>query len=64
MPRREQVYILKLPKYVKIDDVNITSIPIDKSWRVHVEDHDRRVTDMSFGDVQRNFCRRYVKKEG
>ena len=47
--RRSLEYKLQLPKYVRIDDVNIKSIPIDDAWRVEVKEGDRKIGEMSFG---------------
>jgi hypothetical protein len=47
--KRSLEYRLQLPKTVRIDDVDIGSIPIDDSWRVTVKDGDRKIGEMSMG---------------
>jgi hypothetical protein len=55
--RNSITYKLRLPKDVRIDDVDIKSIPIDDSWPVTVKEGDRKIGEMSFGRAKEKFGR-------
>ena len=57
MVKRSQTVIIRLPKSVRLEDVDVKSIPIDDSWRVQVKDGDRSLGEMSFGTAKVKFGR-------
>ena len=52
MGDRRQEFYLRLPKHVKIDDINIKSIPIDESWLVAVTEGHRTITETSIKNAR------------
>jgi hypothetical protein len=47
------VYELRLPKSVKIDSVNIKSIPIDESWIVAVRENHTTISETAIRNARR-----------
>ena len=55
--RKPLEYKLRLPKNVKIDDIDIRSIPLDESWPVTVKEGDRTIGEMSLATARVKFGR-------
>ena len=50
--RRSVTYELRLPKTVKIDSVDIKSIPIDESWLVAVRENHAKIAETSIKNAR------------
>jgi hypothetical protein len=51
--REPVTYVLRLPKHVKIDSVDITSIPIDESWLVAVKENHQTIAETTLKNARR-----------
>lgn len=57
MVRNRVTYELRLPKTVRIDSVDIKSIPIDESWVVSVRENHAKVAETSMKNARDKFGR-------
>jgi hypothetical protein len=53
--KRSVVFDLHIPKTVRIDSINITSIPLDDSWIVSVRENHATIGEMPLGIARRKY---------
>jgi hypothetical protein len=53
--KRSVVFDLHIPKTVRIDSINITSIPLDDSWIVSIRENHATIGEMPLGVARRKY---------
>ncbi len=54
--KRSVVFDLHIPKHVRIDSVNITSIPLDENWMVSVREDHATIDELPLKIARRKFA--------
>ena len=62
--RKPIVYELRLPRTVRIESVDIKSIPIDESWLVAVRENHATIAETSMKNARFKFGRGVKEQHG
>lgn len=54
--RKNITFEIHVPKTVRVDNVEITSIPLDDTWAVTVRDNQRTIGRMPLAAARRKFA--------
>lgn len=54
--RKNITFEIHVPKTVRVDNVEITSIPLDERWDVTVKDRERQIGRMPLAVARRKFA--------